>query len=89
MTYDDRRQRGRTLCATLEGDIAKFAPDGLCRWQEARYIVGSESSIFVETLLLWEETGEPELVEPLRIAYDRLVSAWKDAANLFELRRVS
>ncbi len=61
MTKDERGRRGKTLCATLVEDIAKVASPGLGRWPDAWEIVGEESADFMDALLSWEETGEPDL----------------------------
>lgn len=87
MSYDDRRQRGRTICASLVEDIGKVATPGLGLWPEAWDIVGEESAAFMEALLRWEETGDPDLTTRLRDLYDDVVKAWQDAAKLYELRR--
>ena len=89
MTISERRQRGKTICTSLVEDIAKVATPGLGRWPEAWDVVAGESSAFMEALLLWEETGDALLIDPLRLAYDRVVNAWADAARLYELRKVS
>lgn len=87
MTYAERRQRGRTICASLVEDISKVATPGLGLWPDAWDIVGEESSAFMVELLRWEETGDPNLTNRVRELYDRVVSAWQDAAGLYELRR--
>ena len=86
MTYDDRRRRGRTICASLVDDIGKVGTPGRGLWPEAWDVVGEESAAFMEALLRWEETGDPNLINRLKELYDRVVSSWRDAAGLYELK---
>ena len=87
MSYDDRRQRGKTICVSLVKDIGKVATPGLGLWPEAWDVVGEESAAFMEVLLRWEETGDPRLINRLKELYDRVVGSWQDAAGLYELKR--
>ena len=91
MTNDERRERGKTICVSIAEDIGKVTvtTPGLGCWPEAWDIVSKESADFMELLLRWEQTGDATLIDPLRLAYDKLVSAWADAARLYELRKVS
>ena len=85
MSWDDRRQRGNTMCLSLWDDVNRVAGPGF-RLPECWDIVGPEGTEFLEALTAWELTGEPEILERVRVAYDKLVSAWKDAASLYEAR---
>ena len=87
MNHDERRRRGKAICASLVEDVGKVATPGLSRWPGAMDIVGPAEADFLAALLQWEETGSAHLIDRVRKAYDRLVGAWKDAANLFDTRR--
>ena len=88
MNRNHRRERGRMICAALMAEVERDASLGL-RLPECWDIVGPESATFVELLLLWEQTGEEQLIDQVREAYDEVVSAWMDAARLAEVRKVS
>ena len=85
MNYDQRRERGKTICASLVEDVGKVATPGLGAWPEAWVIVGPDSATFMELLIRWEQTGEPHLIDRVAQAYDKVVSAWRDAARSYEL----
>ena len=86
MNYEERRQRGIALGASLWEEIEREAGLGL-RLPNCWEMVGPESARFMELLLLWEQTGDEDLIDRVRQAYDEVVNAWRDAARLYETRR--
>ena len=78
-----RAEASRKLCERLAHDVAKIAPTGIGRWDEAWEMVAAVDVEFILALTRWELTGTDEDRELVRPAYHRVLDAWRTASALY------
>lgn len=78
-----RTEKARRLCARLAGDVAAIAPAGLGTWDQAWAIVDPPSAELLAALTAWEATGDDDTVAAVKVAYDAVLDAWREAARQY------
>lgn len=71
------------LCDQLATDVAAIAPPGIGHWPAAWDIVDAPSAELMVALTAWEATGLEEDRARVRVWYDRVLAAWKEAARSY------
>jgi len=81
----DRTERARLLCIRLGNDVSGFTTPAVRAWGPAWEIVHEPSVIFLDRLNEWEETGDTETAQRVKVAYRDVVKAWREAVRAFEM----
>lgn len=81
MNAHARIAKGTRLCQRLAEDVTVSAPAGLGTWNRTWEIVGPDSTEFLVKLTTWEASGDASILPELRAAYDRVLEAWRVAAD--------
>lgn len=84
MSPEERRRRGTKLCAKIAADVKELAPTGIGNWPECWDIVGDADAGFMLALVKWEGTGSEADKESVRMAYARVLDAWRKAVSAWE-----
>lgn len=79
MTPAKRREAGTRLCRQLTEKVTGITPTGIGHWDRAWDIVADANTTFMLALTRWEATGEKREEPALRVAYNAVLEAWRQA----------
>ena len=84
MTRDEIRERGTRICDRLTEEVAAITPEGIRSWPEASEIVTSDYAEFMIALTAWESDPSESAKAQVRVTYEAVLAAWREAAARFE-----